>query len=441
VSERLIIAAGSVPTGPGGSLEVSDLAIEDGRIVEIEPELDRARAATVVDASGHVVLPGLVDTHVHVSGRFGRPAGFEMLVRGGVVAALDLAGDPVDLAATLPSQGCGLTVGVLYPLVPGETISSATPPRPEIEDVLETQLALGALGLKILGGHFPLAPESTREVIEICAGRSVYCAVHAGSTATGSDVTGVEELVELAGGHPVHVAHVNSYCRGQIEDPVAEASRALSALADSPSCWSESYLSVLNGAEARCRDGIPLSGVVRTCLRLGGFDETKAGLEAAIDEGWGRVQGQVDGRIGYLAPSPGLELFRKRQTDVGIGFPVNPPASSVALALARAPDRSFIVDAFASDGGSIPRNTILEQGMALVRAGLLSLADLVHKACRVPAERLALDRKGRIEPGADADIIVLAESGSCRDVVIAGKLVMRDRTIVRPGGGRLLRPG
>jgi Amidohydrolase family len=435
MNNRLVIAGGSVD----GSAEAIDVAIEDGVVVEIGPELNRA--GKVVDASGHYVLPGLVDSHVHVSGHFGRPVGFAMLVRGGVVAALDLAGDPTDLAATLPEQGCGLTVGVLFPLIPGDTVSSATPQRAEIENVLETQLDRGALGLKVLGGHFPLTPESTSEVIKICAERSVYCAVHAGSTETGSDVTGVEELVTLADGRPVHVAHVNSYCRGQIEDPVAEATRALSAIGSSSACWSESYLSLLNGADARCRDGVPASGVVRTCLRLGGFEETEVGLEAAIRSEWGRVQGEVDGGIGYLEPEAGLALFRERGTEVGIGFPVNPPASSLALALARAPDRSFVIDAFASDGGSIPRNTILEQGIALVHAGLLPLADLVHKACHEPAERLGLDGKGQLAPGAGGDVIVVAKNGSCRDVVIAGEVVMRDRAVVRSDGGRMLRPG
>ncbi len=434
----LVVAGGSTPTGPGGSLEARDVAIQGGEIVAVEEEVDRSQARTLVDAAGQLVLPGLVDAHVHVSGRFGKPVGFQMLVQGGVTAALDLAGDPVDLAATLPGMGCGLVVGTLFPLIPGDTVPSESPSRSEIETLLDRQLALGAFGLKVLGGHFPLTPEATRAVIELCSERSVHCAVHAGSTATGSDVSGVEELVELAGGMPVHVAHVNSYCRGQLEDAVAEADRALSALRGSSGTWSESYLSILNGAEARCRDGIPASGVVRTCLRLGGFGETIEGLEAAIASGWGRVQGELADGIGLLAPEPGLELFRLRGTDVGISFPVNPPAASLAVAMARAPDRSFVVDAFASDGGSIPRNTILEQGMALVRAGFISVADFVMKACRAPADRLGLDGKGRLEAGADADVIVVA-GGLCRDVVSGGEVVMRDRVIVRPGGGRMLR--
>jgi cytosine/adenosine deaminase-related metal-dependent hydrolase len=430
----LLITGGVTPAGP------RDIAVVDGTIAAIGPELPRAGAKLVLDADGCFVLPGIVDPHVHVSGRFGRPAGFAMLVRAGVTAALDLAGDPGDLAASLPSAGCGLTVGALFPLIPGDTVSGAEPGEREIETILERELGRGALGLKVLGGHFPLTPESTRAVIEACARRSAYCAVHAGTTATGSDVGGVEELVELAAGLPVHVAHVNSYCRGQLEAPAAEAARALAALSRAPAAWSESYLSLLNGAEARCEDGVPLSGVVRTCLRLGGYEQSQSGVERAIADGWGRVQAELDDEVGFVDPAEGLERFRAAGTDVGISFPVNPPAAALALALARDAEHAFAVDALGSDGGSIPRNTTLRQGMGLVRGGFLSLAELAHKASRAPADRLGLAGKGRLEPGADADLIVVDADGGCRNTVIGGRVVVRDGAVVERARGTVLRP-
>ena len=67
-----------------------------------------------------------------------------------------------------------------------------------------------------------------------------WCAVHCGTSKTGSDITGLEELLELADGLPVHVAHVNSYCRGQhTGDPLKEASRAIAALIRAPRARSE----------------------------------------------------------------------------------------------------------------------------------------------------------------------------------------------------------
>ena len=42
-----------------------DVAIQDGRIVAVEPSIARDRATKVVDVSGKYVTPGLVDLHVH----------------------------------------------------------------------------------------------------------------------------------------------------------------------------------------------------------------------------------------------------------------------------------------------------------------------------------------------------------------------------------------
>jgi cytosine/adenosine deaminase-related metal-dependent hydrolase len=436
----LAVVGGRVPVGPTGATQRLDIAIVDGTISAIEPELDAGSAREVVDAAGMLVLPGVIDPHVHVSGRFGKPIGFRMLLRAGVTAALDLAGDPADLAETLPVAGCGLTVGAVYPLVPGDTVPDRSPSEALVEEILERVLVQGGLGLKVLGGHFPLTPEATRTVIEVCGRHAAFCAVHAGTTESGSDVSGVEELMRLAEGRPVHLAHVNSYCRGQIEDPVAEADRALAALASAPATTSDSYLSLANGAEASWKDDPPESRVVQTCLRLGGYEQTRAGLEQAILEGWGRVQGEMDGEITFLEAQAGLGHFRSAGSHVGISFPVNPPAALLPLALARRADGSFAVNVFGSDGGSIPRNTTLRQSLALVQGGFMTLGELVEKACAAPARLLGLANKGRLAPGADADAIIVAPDGTCRYALIGGRIIMRERSILVAGDGRMLRP-
>jgi allantoinase len=57
----LVIRDGTVVV-PGGARR-ADVAIEDGRIAEIGPEL--AGASHEIDARGLFVLPGLIDVHVH----------------------------------------------------------------------------------------------------------------------------------------------------------------------------------------------------------------------------------------------------------------------------------------------------------------------------------------------------------------------------------------
>src|SRR5262249_58163774 len=43
-----------------------DVGIAGGKIACVEPEVDRAAAARVVEAAGQIITPGLVDLHTHI---------------------------------------------------------------------------------------------------------------------------------------------------------------------------------------------------------------------------------------------------------------------------------------------------------------------------------------------------------------------------------------
>ncbi len=60
---RTVFRGGRVFDGTGSDPEPGDVAIENGRIVDIGPRLDGDEA---IDASGCTILPGLFDCHVHV---------------------------------------------------------------------------------------------------------------------------------------------------------------------------------------------------------------------------------------------------------------------------------------------------------------------------------------------------------------------------------------
>jgi cytosine/adenosine deaminase-related metal-dependent hydrolase len=64
--QRTLISGGHVVSmDPAvGDLPTGDVLVEDGVIVAVAPSLD-VTDAEVLDATGHVVLPGLVDTHRH----------------------------------------------------------------------------------------------------------------------------------------------------------------------------------------------------------------------------------------------------------------------------------------------------------------------------------------------------------------------------------------
>ncbi|BAN00394.1 putative hydrolase [Ilumatobacter coccineus YM16-304] len=59
---RTIWANGTIFDGTGAAPGVADIAIEDGRIVEIGAGLDGDES---IDCSGHLITPGLFDCHVH----------------------------------------------------------------------------------------------------------------------------------------------------------------------------------------------------------------------------------------------------------------------------------------------------------------------------------------------------------------------------------------
>ena len=63
----LVIRGGTVVDGTGATGIAADVAIEDGRVVAIEPgdALSTAEARATIDATDRVVAPGFVDIHTH----------------------------------------------------------------------------------------------------------------------------------------------------------------------------------------------------------------------------------------------------------------------------------------------------------------------------------------------------------------------------------------
>ena len=79
-----------------------DIAVANGRIAEIAPMIPHARARQVIDASGKIVTPGLIDLHGHVYDRgirisvdpdqVGVARGVTTIVDGGSTGATTFAG-------------------------------------------------------------------------------------------------------------------------------------------------------------------------------------------------------------------------------------------------------------------------------------------------------------------------------------------------------------
>ena len=217
----------------------ASIVVAGGRVRAIEPHgAEPPVGAAVVDAGERVVLPGLVDTHVHVNepGRTGWE-GFETATRaaaaGGVTTIVDMPLNsvpatvtPAALAAKRAAAGgrCRVDVGLWGGVVPGNG------------DRLAPLAAAGALGFKAflvdsgVEEFPPVGEEELRVAMPILRELGLPLLVHAEdpgeisppragsheawlrSRPPGAEVAAVERLVELCreSGAAVHVVHLSA---------------------------------------------------------------------------------------------------------------------------------------------------------------------------------------------------------------------------------------
>ncbi|MFC7330198.1 amidohydrolase family protein [Marinactinospora rubrisoli] len=62
----LLLHGGRVIDPASGRDGPADVAVRDGKVAAVAAGLPRSQAARALDVSGHLVLPGLIDTHTHV---------------------------------------------------------------------------------------------------------------------------------------------------------------------------------------------------------------------------------------------------------------------------------------------------------------------------------------------------------------------------------------
>ena len=414
-----------------------DIAIEGGRVAEVAPEIAADAARETYHATGKLVMPGIVDTEVHIPSASGPTTAHRQLARAGVTTALDFA-DFRGVLADLPQAGAGITVGGIQMLGP---YADRLPGASEVDEQIGQVLREGALGIKILGGHYPSTPEATALMIERGNRAGVFVGYHCGTTTAPSTLEGLRQAPELIGRHAVQIAHINAYLRGATADIVTENLDALRLLQTIPWVVTESHLFPFNGCSGACQDDIPTDEIVRNCLRLRGYPETRAGIRQAFLDGYCHANVRDGEGLVQITGDEGLRSWEEAGTQQGLSFPVNGRVSAQMTATARVNERglafegdgAFIVDTLTSDGGTW-RNVILEKGLDLVDFGFLTLRQFVHKACELPARVLSLPEKGHLGVGADADVIVVDRDARRVDLTVAnGQVVQIDGVVVGSG--------
>jgi hypothetical protein len=311
-------------------------------------------------------------------------------------------------------------------------IHKPNPSRTELNNLVDNYLESGALGVKIVQEPFP--HETILNAISVANEKRVYVKLDCGVTEEGSNILGLKWIVDALGTDlHLDIAHVNSYCRGQIKDPVEESLDALNMLKVHENIQSESYLGIINGTSGKIVNDAPLNGCTRDCLRLGGYAETKDGMITALKEGFCKVPEEMGGETILLEGEEALRLWLKDDNRT-VSFPVNVPSAAILLAT-RKHNNKFVIKALSTDGGSIPRNLIVDSGLSLVKYGALTLNEFILKSSYNPARMFGLIQKGSLEVGLDADITILdpIKGKACMGIAL-GKVIMVDSVVIGQGG-------
>jgi N-acyl-D-aspartate/D-glutamate deacylase len=403
-----------------------DRVLEGGRVIDPETHLDAirnvgirdgkiARITTtplsgrrVIPAAGLVVAPGFIDLHQHGQDL----ASQRVKAFDGVTTALEMEIGAPDVTQFLSSKqgrslinygttashaaaralifGAPLPDGTIFPQSGPATDQPATPEQIErIQQRLRDQLDAGALGI---GMGIAYTPGATRlEVIDmfrVAAERKLPVYTHvrsAGRIEPGSAIEAVEEVIGAAAitGAPLHIVHINSTC-----------------LRDSLEC-----ISLIAGARAR-----NLDITTEAYPYIAGITPINS---AVFNPGWREELG-ID-YSNLVVPDTGEHLTKERFDQLH-----NSSKPQWVLTFANTQE---IVDAIipnplvmiASDGAEgHPRNAgtysrVLAQYVREKRT--LTLMDALNKMTLMPAQMLerstpAARRKGRLQEGADADIVI-----------------------------------
>ena len=401
------------------SAQQYDIVLANGRVLDPATNLDAVRyvgiqagkiaavsetplsGRTVVDAKGLVVAPGFIDLHSHGQ----TPENYRYKARDGVTTALELevGVSPVrewyaaregkalvNFGATSGHIPARMAVmhdsGGLLPRDAAVNRVATPEERREIFDRVRHGLEDGALGIGLGIAYVPKASrEEILDLFQLAAERKVPIYVHmrnSGPVEPGV-VDSLQEMIAdaAATGASLHVVHITSM-----------------GLRETPLC-----LRMIEGARKRGLD---------VTTEAYPYTAAETDLASAIfSDGWQQRMGDVSyGNLQWVATGERLtaDTFAKYRKQGGPVIIHVIPEEVARFAVA---DPSVMI---ASDG-------VLENGKGHPRAAgsyarvlgryvreqhALSLMDAVCKMSLMPADRLGMKNKGRIEVGADADIAV-----------------------------------
>ena len=503
----VVLVGGKVYTGMDAAPVTADVGIRADRIVAVGDLGDR-EAQRRLDVSGLAVMPGAIDIHSHAiranedrSGIYVWPDA-ENLVRQGVTTViggpdggspLPIEDDFARLEASPAAVNYGTFVGhgSVRAKVIGEDDRPATPEELEqMRNEVRVAMESGAFGLSSGLLYTPGSFAPTEEVIELARVAGEYGGIyisHMRNEALGV-LDSVRETIRVGeeAGVPAQITHHKVMGR-----PMWGRSTETLALVDEAVARGVDVSSDLYPYAA---SSTGLTAVFPRWSLDGGSDALRARLDdpderARVKEGI--VFSMVNERggndpsrvvIAYCRWGPSLngldlaEILRRKEIEVTIenaaelimDMQYEGGCSAVYHAMSLDDVERILLHPrtmIASDGGieapspvrPHPRNygtfaRVL--GHYVRERELLSLEQAVHKMTRMPADRIGLDDRGRIEAGAYADLAVFDPDGiadrsafddphqyaeGMRHVFVNGVAVLLDGEMTGARPGRVLR--
>lgn len=393
-----IIKNGQVLDPSQGIDGICDIVVEQGRIREIKPQAaghkqpaakgrgpeNQDGDVTVIDAKGRLVLPGLIDMHVHL-----REPGFEYketiksgtaaAVRGGVTAVCCMpntkpVNDNSSITGFILGQAKAEASCAVFPV---GAISKGQKGEELAEFGLMHEagcIAFSDDGRPVLDSLLMRRALEYSKVLDIpviahCEDLSLVAGgvMNEGLLSVTLGLRGIPEqaedimvyrdiaLAELTGGR-LHIAHVST--RGAIDLIRAAKKRGIARIT------AETCPHYFHITEEEVR-GYNTNAKVNPPLR------TRRDVEAVRE---GLQDGTIDIIVTDHAPHHADE---KRSEFDNAPFGISGIETSLGLS------------------------------MKLVEEKVLTLPELVRKMATVPAEILGLTDKGSLRPGADADIVIV----------------------------------
>lgn len=362
---------------------IVDVSVEDGTIVEVARGLDPDREERHLDAGGKLLLPGAIDAHVHVrepgfTHKEDWASGSRSAAAGGVTTVVD---QPNTDPPTIDGESFDLKAELAGDSYVDYGINGGVTPAWDPESLFDRPLfALGEVFLADSTGDMGIDSELFADAIDRAAAHGVPVTVHA------EDATLFDERQrdrDAGGiGRDANVDIWSAYRTAEAE--IAAIERAVEVGADSGASIHIAHTSTPEGIDAAA-DGGATCEVCPHHLFLSRDD-----LEGL-------------GTFGRMNPPVRSEARRREVFDRVADGTVDIVATDHAPHTIEEKQRGL----WDAPSGVPGVETMLPLLLAAAADGAFSYERVRDLVARTPAELFGLDRKGRIEPGRDADLVIV----------------------------------